>query len=29
MNQRAYGYDPETVKMERVIKIVKFKDYVV
>lgn len=29
MNQKAYGYDPATVRMERVIKIVKRKDYLV
>ena len=26
MNQKAYGYDPATVRMERVIKIVNRKD---
>jgi hypothetical protein len=27
MNQKTYGYDPATVRMEKVIKIVKRKDY--
>lgn len=27
MNQKAYGYDPATVRMKRVIKLVSRKDY--
>jgi hypothetical protein len=26
MNQKAYGYDPATVRIKRVVKIVKLKD---
>jgi hypothetical protein len=26
MNQKAYGYDPATVRIKRVIKIVKLED---
>jgi hypothetical protein len=27
INQKAYGYDPATVRMKKVIKIVKRRDY--
>jgi hypothetical protein len=27
MNQKAYGYDPATVRIKKIVKIVKLKDY--